>query len=96
VVASKDLPGTCKAEHIHEEEDMHMEMPIILSSFITSMPRRPSIIIQHSYEPTHSEKQAEDTGEADGVVENRHIRKSLHRHKKPVKALVDGRKPHRA
>ena len=48
VVDSKDLPGTCKAEHIHEEEDMHMEMPIILSSFITSMPRRPSIIIQHS------------------------------------------------
>ena len=39
---------------------------------------------------------AEDTGEADGVAENSHIRKSLHRHQKPVKALVDGRKPHRA
>jgi len=42
------VPGTCTAEHIHEEEDMHMDIPIILRSFITSMPRRPSIIIQHS------------------------------------------------
>ncbi len=53
VVASKDLPGIWRAEHIHEEDDMHIDMPMMRSSFIMSIPRRPSIIIQHSYEPTH-------------------------------------------
>lgn len=48
VADSSPLPGTCRAEHIHEEEEMQMEIPTIRNSFITSMPRRPSIIIQHS------------------------------------------------
>ena len=48
VADSSPLPGTCKAEQIHDEDEMQREMPMIRSSFMTSMPRRPSIIIQHS------------------------------------------------
>ena len=48
VALSSPLPGTCRASHIHDEEEMQMEMPTMRRSFITSMPRRPSIIIQHS------------------------------------------------
>ena len=53
VADSRLFPGTCRAEHIHEEDEIHREMPMMRNSFMTSIPRLPSIIIQHSYEPTH-------------------------------------------
>ena len=48
VVSSRLFPGDFRAKQIHDEQDIQIEIPTMRSSFMTSMPRLPSIIIQHS------------------------------------------------
>ena len=58
VVLSNAFPGACSWLHIQELDVIHIDNATIRNSFITSTALRPSIIIQHSYEPTHSARQS--------------------------------------
>ena len=85
VALSSPLPGTCRASHIHEEEDME-ELHHVHAA--PSEHHHPALVGTHA----EGEQQPDDTGKPHCVAQHGHVGERLHGDEQLVQALVDGRK----